>query len=298
MKTLKIVLITIVTVSILLGTTLFLIGLFKPKPAGIYVDTSPSSSVYVNGAFLGKTPLEKTVGPGLIDIKMVPEVTDQNLLAYETKITVTPGIQTVVRREFGKSEDESSGDVISFDKEPGGDASLIVISTPDNAQVSIDGVPRGFAPTKTTLAPAGHQVTVRADGYTDRVMTVATKAGYRLTLFAKLAKTSEATLAPSPSPTPSSQYFVLILSTPTGYLRVRTQPATLGEEIAQVKPGEKYKYLGTDISTGWLKIQYEEAKPGLPDGISGWVTNQYAKEVDSLGNDVSSISPSPSPKSP
>lgn len=293
MKTLKIIAVTIVTTAILLTTGLFLIGYFKPKPAGILVDSSPASSVYVNGAFIGKTPIQKTIEAGVIDLRMVPEINDQNLIPFETKVTLVSGIETVVRREFGKTEIESSGDIISFERESGTDASLIVISTPDNAQVSIDGTPRGFAPYKTSgISPAEHQVTVKAVGYSDRIMTVNTKAGYRLTLFAKLAQTSESP-TPTPTPTPGSQYFVIILATPTGYLRVRTGPGTAGEEIGQVKPGDKFLYIGTDFATGWFKIQFEEAKPGLPEGIVGWVSNQYAEEVDGSGNPVVSQSPNP-----
>lgn len=293
MKTLKIVVVTVVTVLILLGTGLFLLGYFKPKPAGIFVDSSPASSVYIDGAFAGKTPLQKTIEAGTVDLRMVPEIGDQNLIPFETKVTLVSGIQTVVRREFGKTEIESSGDIISFEREPGSDTGLVVISTPDNAQISVDGVARGFAPYKTsTISPAKHQITVKAVGYVDRIMTVNTQAGYRLTLFAKLAKTSESP-TPVPSPTPQSQYFVVILTTPTGYLRVRTEPGTAGEEIGQVKPGDKFPYLGTDSATGWFKIQFEEPTAGLPNGIAGWVSNQYAKQTDASGSAV--INPTPNP---
>ena len=51
-------------------------------------------------------------------------------------------------------------------------------------------------------------------------------------------------------------------------------------EIAEVTPGSKYLYLDTDIATGWFKIQYEEAKQGLPNGIVGWVSNEFAKKIE------------------
>lgn len=296
MKTLKITLVVLATAVILVGTAFLLINYFKPKLAGIYVSTSPSSSVYINGGFLGKTPFQNTLEAGLVTIRLVPDTSDKNLLPFETKLTFTPGIQTVVRREFGKSEDESSGDIISFEKDLEGNTGLIVISTPDNAQVSVDGVSRGFAPYKTSsISPAEHQITVRAAGFTDRILTVSTKKGFRLVLFAKLAKVQEESLA-TPTPAPAPQYFVVILSTPTGYLRVRTQPGTSGEEIGQVNPGNKFLYLETDSKTGWFEIQFEEPKPGLPNGIVGWISNQFAKVVDVSGNSVPlPIAPSPTP---
>ena len=298
MKTLKVVLIVLVSLIVFVGAVLFIIGNLKSKPGGILVDTSPAASVYVNGELVGKTPLQKTYDAGEITLKLVPLIADQNLLPFETKITLVSGVQTVVRREFGIDENSSSGDVISFEHQGGQEASLVVVSTPDNAQVNIDGVVRGFAPYKTSsISPAKHQITVKAPGYSDRVMTVNTALGYQLDLFAKLSKAG-VTLNPSPTPTPvstqSAQTYVEILSTPTGYLRVRTEPGTAGEEIAQVKPGDKFLYLGEDTSTGWYKIQYEEPKAGLPNGVAGWVSNQYSKIVDQQGQ-TTTPSPTPSP---
>lgn len=298
MKTFKVVLIILISLLIFSGTAFFIIGYSKPKPGGIMVDTSPVSSVYVNGELAGKTPLQKTYDSGEIILKLVPLITDQSLLPFETKINLIPGVQTVVRREFGVDENSSSGDIISFEKQGGQNASLIVVSTPDNAQVTIDGVVRGFSPYKTSsISPAKHQITVKASGYSDRVMTINTVFGYQLDLFAKLSVSKTAS-DPTPTPTssPVTQNYVEILSTPTGYLRVRTEPGTAGEEIAQVKPGDRFLYLGEDALTGWYKIQYEEPKAGLPNGISGWVSNQYSKIVDKLGqNIVSSPTPIPSP---
>src|SRR5258708_23769456 len=96
--------------------------------------------MYINGNIVGKNPYTGTNTAGQINLKLVPNISDQNLVAYETKINLVAGIQTVVRREFGVSEDASSGDVISFDKTEGNLSGFVVISTPDNSEVLIDGV--------------------------------------------------------------------------------------------------------------------------------------------------------------
>jgi hypothetical protein len=265
----------------------FLIGYFKEKPGGVFIDTNPLSNVYINGNLVGKTPYTNSFKAGEITLKLVPESTDSNLVVFETKITLIAGIQTVVRREFGESEDASSGDIISFDKIGNQEVGLIVISTPENAQVSMDGLPRGFAPYKTSdISPVEHQITVAAPGYTSRIMTVKTQVGYRLNVFAKLSKA--VAQAPVSSPPPVAKTYVQILSTPTGYLRVRTAPGTAGEEIAEVKPGEKYPYLNEDVATGWVEIQYEAPAPGLPNGITGWVSGQYVKKLISIGDSTTS----------
>jgi len=105
MKTFRIILIILSSIIILAGTAFFLIGYLKPKPGGIMVDTSPASEVYINGAYVGKSPFTTSQTAGEITLKLVPTVTDQNLMPFETKITLISGIQTVVRREFGTDED-------------------------------------------------------------------------------------------------------------------------------------------------------------------------------------------------
>lgn len=279
MKTFKIILIIISSVAVLSATSLFLIGYFNPKPGGLLVDTVPVSSVFINGNFVGKTPYRGTSTVGQVSLKLVPEVSDRNLIAYETKVDLVSGIETVVRREFGESEEESSGDVISFEKTGGDSSGLVVVSSPDNAQVLVGGIAQGFTPySLSSITIGNHNVTVSASGYTDKSVGVKTRKGYKLTIFVKLAKSQE--ISPSPSPSTTSQTesktYVVIGETPTGFLRMRTKPGTTGEEIAELTAGSKYLFIETDIPSGWHKIQYKDPAPGLPNGITGWVSNQYA----------------------
>jgi hypothetical protein len=190
------------------------------------------------------------------------------------------GTKTVVRREFGESDDTSSGDIVSFIKEGGADSALTVISTPDNAQITVDGVARGFSPYKTTNLLSGeHTVGIKAPDYLERTLNIKTVSGYRLTIIAKLAKDANKTEEVKAAET-ELKTFVEILVTPTGYLRVRTLPGTKGEEVAQVKPGEKYPFLEEDSESGWFKIQLEAPVTGLPEGREGWVSNEYSKKIE------------------
>jgi hypothetical protein len=281
MKTLQVILLTISGVVAVGIIGLFLVGYLKPKPGGILVNTTPGSNVFINNIMVGKTPYEGAYKAEDIVLKLVPTATDKNYLPYEAKLTLVSGTKTVVRREFAERDDTSSGDVVSFSKDGGGDSSLTVISTPDNAQITIDGVARGFAPYKTTnLVPGEHVVGVKAPDYLDRNLAIKTVSGYRLTIIAKLGKDQT---KKQETQTPSQQEkktYVEILSTPTGYLRVRTEPGVKGEEIAQVKPGEKYLFLDEDSESGWFKIQLEAPVTGLPNGRDGWVSNQYAKKIE------------------
>ena len=215
------------------GLLFIVIDLFKPKVAGLFVETNPSAKVLVDGVQMGMTPYRTTTKPGEVIILLIPESFNVSLATYETKVTLIPGVETVIRREFRELDD------------------------------------------------------ISADGYLDSVVRVKTHRGYKLTAFVKLGKTSmnpqesSPTTIPTPEPTSSYERKVEILQTDTGFLRVRENPSTLGKEIRQVRPGESYSLLDIDGKTGWFKIELE-------DGTVGWISNQYAREIES-------VSPTPTP---
>lgn len=279
MKALKVILISILSLALFSSGVFFSISYFRQKPGGISVITTPIASVYVDGGFVGKTPYKGTFNPKEITLKLVPDITSGALLPFETKITLESGIETVIQRQFGESEDVSSNEIISFQKNKGA-TGIVVVSTPESAQVSIDDIVRGFTTfNSSSISPASHKITVKAPGYDDQTIMATLVKDLRLIVFIKLAKSNLLSASSvTPAPTPVLKNYVEIQKTPTGFLRVRTKPAS-GDEIAEVKPGEKYSYLDTDTATGWFEIQYEAAKPGLPEGITGWVSNQFAKKV-------------------
>jgi hypothetical protein len=261
----------------------FLIGYFKPKGAGLLIETTPASLVYINGQEKGRTPYDATVTPGEAVIKLVPETTGLPLAPFETKVNLISNIKTVIKWEFAESEDASAGEIISFEKVGGKEASLAIVSVPDSAQIKIDGAIRGFAPVKiSTVTPGEHQIIVSSPNTKERVLSIRALVGYKLIAVVKLASSRE---APSPeAPKEENQTLVEILATDTGFLRVRGKPGPAGAEVAQVKPGQRFLFLEEDEETGWFKIEYQEGK-------EGWVSNTYAKKVEGV-----LASPSPSPK--
>lgn len=64
--------------------------------------------------------------------------------------------------------------------------------------------------------------------------------------------------------------YALINETGTGWLRVRSQASSVGEEVARVDVGGKYKYFSS--LNGWLEIEYESGK-------TGWISGQYADVI-------------------
>lgn len=284
MRKVRILLLVILGIGLIAGFTFFLIGYFKPAKAGLYIETTPKARVFVDGVEVGSTPYEGTFSVQEITLKLAPESTGI-MASFETKINLTPGIKTVVRRDFGETDDTSGGEIISFEKIQKGESSLVIVSFPDAAKVVIDGATRGFTPVKVaSLAPGEHQVAISAPGFSERTFLVKTVLGYKLTAVAKLP-VSTPVVEEEKEETPQVQ--VEILSTSTGFLRVRSEAGTTGVEIAQVKPGEKYLLVEEDTSSGWVKIEYEKDK-------FGWISGEFIKKLEEV---VASPTPSPTPKS-
>jgi len=256
---------------------------FNPKKAGINIQTTPVSMVFIDGVQVGKTPYDTIRKPGEITLKLVPETIDKPLATFETKISLGSGIKTFVKREFGESDEVSSGEIISFEKTGSNEASLAIISRPESAQVDIDGLARGFAPYKTSsIMPGEHQIAISVQGYNQRNITVRTLAGYKLTAEIKLSPNLEAQkekIKEEEIKEPEKKIFVEILNTPSGFLRVRSEAKTSSTELARVKPGEKYLFLEEDKDTGWFKIEYEKGNEG-GSAKEGWVSNEFSKKVE------------------
>ena len=285
MRKLKLSLVITSVILVLIFVVLFLLGYFKPKGAGLLVNAAPGALVFIDGVQVGQTPYKATLEPREISLRLLPQAATTPLAVYETHLNLSPGIETVVNREIGETEDSSAGEVVSFEKVAKGETSLSIISVPDAAQITVDGAVRGFAPYKTSSILSGeHQVLLSAPGYNSRNLQIKTREGYKLIIIAKLS------VNPEEKPSEKVQdltdkkiVYVEILDTPTGFLRVRAEASTSSAEVGQVKPGEKYEFL--EEVTDWFKIKFSETQ-------TGWVSGQYAKKLEE-----SAVSPSPSPTS-
>ncbi len=75
----------------------------------------------------------------------------------------------------------------------------------------------------------------------------------------------------SNKPTTSTKPYVEILTTPTGWLRVRDTASSTGKEVTKLDSGSTVPYANASAS-GWLKVTYEGT-------LTGWVSSEYAKLV-------------------
>ena len=293
-RKLKIAVLATIILGVLLGLIYAAISYLRPLSAGLRVESNPVSSVYIDSEYVGKTPVRITRKPAEVVVKLVPDTFDQPLSPYETKITLIGGVDTILRRDFSQNDNEAAGELISFEKGPKSETSLAVVTIPDAVQVSINGEVKGFAPYKTTVTPGEHLLVMSAPGYKERSIKVRTYTGYKLTAFITLTRapvletTQVVPVDDEVESETETVEMVEILSTTTGYLRVRKEASTASEEVGRVQPGRQYEHIEEDASNSWYKIIYEEGK-------EGWISSQYAKKVDSSGAISPTASPSAAP---
>lgn len=171
---------------------IFLRDRLQPARAGLLIETTPQATVYINDEQAGTTPYEETRSPGEISLRLVPITAEEPLSTWETRVTLTEGIKTAVKRDFGATQALSSGEILSFERIPGNSAGLTIVSSPDSSQVSIDGQIRGFTPSRIDSVSLGeHEIKVFQPGFRERIIKARTEPGYRLTVVAMLAQSEE-----------------------------------------------------------------------------------------------------------
>lgn len=266
---------------------LLIIGFFKPKGAGILIQSEPAATVYINGEQVGRTPYSTIHEPSEVVIKLVPESFDNPLSPYETKIKLVSGVETIITRDFAQSEADSGGAIVSFEEGAKGESSLAVLSEPDSAQLKLNGLIRGTTPYKTNdIAPGKYSLTLSAPGYISKTIDIQVFDSHMLTAVVKLMASPKMPVEEIKEKEEVKTVKVEILSTPTNFLRVRKEASTVSDEVAKVTPGKQYKFIEEDAD--WFHIEYE-------DGKTGWVSSTYAKKVEVSEESTVESSPTPTP---
>lgn len=284
MKKVLLLIIVILTSFSLSGCSL------KKAPAALQINTTPVSSVFVDGKQLGKTPYQaNNLKEGEVVVKLIPESSDLAMASWEGRVKLSSGVLTLIDREFASTESASSGQILTLEKiRDSKSASLSIISDPDGVLIKINGEAKGFSPLSLDkIAEGDYEILLSKDGYTEKMVKARAALGYKLIVNIKLSQLVQTSSAVTPSATPSAKPttvakvtpsqtsevakpYVLIKDTPTNFLRVRTEPKT-GSEIGRVLPGEKYSLL--EEKAGWYKIRFATSK-------EGWVSGQYSEKFE------------------
>lgn len=247
----------------------------------LQVTSIPQSTVYLNGKLVGKTPLcecdpKNMLPTGDYTIRLVPLDSSAGD-PFEQKISINKAVLTVVDRTFGPGA-TSQGAVISLTPQDSkSTAGIYIASFPDVAQVTLDDNTTGTTPYRlANTTESDHDLMISKTGFKDKHVRIHTVKGYTLSVIAFLgidtsAIASSAASLPTPvaSPTGELKQKVVILDTPTGFLRVHSDATITSTEIAQVKPQQVFDL--QDEQVGWFEIK-------LIDGKLGWISSQYAKK--------------------
>jgi len=272
----------ILFVLLLLFSTIIFFGIifFLGNNSGkgaLQVTSTPSATVYLNDKKIGDTPIckceaEDLIKTGEYTIKLIP--LNGDLKPFEEEITINKSTLAVVDKEFSEGAQGSSS-IISLSSIPNKkDTELLVVSLPSGANVFLDNNTVGTTPlTLKDLAVSDHNLSITKDGYKDKSIGIKTIQGYKLIALISLG-VSPIVSSPSAepqtttSPTPATNK-VVILDTPTGFLRVREASSTASLEIARVSPGETFELINE--GNGWFEIKLESGK-------TGWISGRYAKK--------------------
>jgi len=282
--------------------------------AGLQVvmeETKPAS-LFLNDEFLDQTPyIFKDLKPGVYKLKIVPK--DKTLAEYETQLTLTAGTLAVITWNPGKTPETSGGvifELLPSETNEKSKAEINFVTIPDNVILSFDNQPQTFSPLNlTNVEPGNHELEVKLPSYQTQKLTLNAIADKKLRVTIKLAKQTDSTVQPVPSPTASQSGQLVnpvslassstitpaslsakinsaaktgnqVLIKTTGFvqnnvevLRVRAASNSTAATVGWAEVGKTYPHLGQS-DANWLNLELEPQR-------TGWVSASYAELVNS-----------------
>jgi len=164
--------------------------LSKNSKSGLQVITDGvASAVFLDEQYIEKAPfINREIKPGEYTLKIQPD--DPNLVTHETKITLRPGLLTVVTWKLAERPELSGG--VIYEMEPiksKSKSEVSFITIPDGAIVSLQGKEKEFSPVIILdITPGHNEFEVSLPSYESQKHTINAVAGYRMLVNVKLAK--------------------------------------------------------------------------------------------------------------
>lgn len=240
----------------------------------LQVTSIPQSQVFVDGKFVGKTPLclcdlNQLLKVGDYDIRLVP--VESGFKESNQKIKIYQGVLTVVDRTFDQELAASSGSLITLSPTDSDNAELMVVSVPNNAQIVMDSNPVGNTPLLLKdVTDSDHEIKLIKDGYKEKIIKVKAVKGKRLEAVISLGIRSDINSRDDNAASKSAVLVkkVIIKDTPTGFLRVRETDSVSSSQVGTVEPGEELDLL--QEKEEWFEIK-------MTDGKTGWISSDFAE---------------------
>lgn len=229
--------------------------------SGISVLSKPDgATVFLDGREVGKTPFEDKN----LAVREYTVTIDKEGAVWQGKVMLSEGTVSVINRDLAKDTSSQSGEVLTLEKGRG----LTVISNPSASEVEVDGKVLGKTPTTLSLAAGEHTILISHPNYLKRSIRANLPAEFNLTVSVDLGL-SEADLTTIATPAIKVTPEVLVLDTPTNFLRVRDKASLNGKEIARVTPGDTLILL-EDLGD-WMRVR-------LADNTEGFVSSTYVEK--------------------
>lgn len=256
----------------------------------VKIMSSPSAGVFIDNIAVGTTPYEDKLEVGEYMLKLIPEGVATDTASWQANIVVGKNTLTYVNRELGSSELTSAGEVLYVTQaestsKKGKHGEIFVETEPTGAIVYIDNDEKGVSPLVISDVIGGdHELSVFMPGFFRRSQKINVDAGYRVNASFKLAvdqtqkrledveeelREASDSAELDEEESENDTQLVEILSTPTGWLRVRSEPTIDSEEVTKVNPGETYPLL--EELEGWYQIELEEGE--------GWISADFADKT-------------------
>lgn len=252
------------------------------------IQSSPTSSVFVNNVAIGKVPYEDKYKAGEYLLKLIPEDSATQTASWQRKIKVYKNALTYVNLELGSTDISTAGDVLDVSKMdkvlPGDKGEITVETEPAGALIYLDNDEKGVASVTLSEVPKGdHELSVFMPGFFRRTMKVNVVPGYRINAYIKLAvdpnqspnlrieETPQATQAASKIKPPADSFKVVVRGTPEGFLNVREDASVEASKAAEVKEGDTFDVL--EEKGTWYKIEYTS-------GSQGWISSEYTRKQE------------------
>lgn len=297
MKKKLLILIGLVAIFAIFIGVRFLFLTKQNQTGRLKIVSSPSAGVFIDNVALGHTPYEDKYKVGEYVVKLIPEGDATETASWQGKVKIYKNSLTYINRDLGSTDVSSAGEIFTITKmdvkpKDSNNGQVYVETEPAGAIVYLDNDEKGVASMILDEVPKGdHELSVSMPGFFSRREKINIEPGYRVSATFKLAidqsrtqdvkEDSVATDSAKPtgsatdaatktSPTPAGSAkgkSVIIKDTPTGFLRVRSDPTVNASESARVKPGDKFEVL--EEKDGWYKIPYQSGK-------EGWISAQYA----------------------
>lgn len=256
--------IIILSVFFLGGCTLPFLASGK---SALQVNAVPNASVYLNGSHVGQTPFfDDKLKPGDYVVRLLVE--DDPTKDWQTRVTLSPKIVSVVNRIFGPSESESANYFLQLEPLASKDKlELSILTVPDNVIVKVDDQPQGFSPVAIKdMAEGDHTIALSAPGYQEMSLVAQTKMGYKLIVSAQLARTSADALKEASA----SAELATDEASKSAQEKVTPTPTSKAKAVASPTPTKKVATVATssgelsrpyvkilETGTGWLRVRSE-----------------------------------------